>query len=718
MPFKTSLYIPLGKPDHAIKQAIIFSSILMIFNLTITSQNPFYAEGQLECNVEIVGGMANMSPGEFVSLRAIVDGDFTIKNYTWNIEGPVVKDYDDDVLGGAYEVEDPTPLSAEDFHGSSIAFYWGKSNTTNQNRTVNVNVGTDNGICTDVRNYMVAIDTEDSNRQAEDFFVANRYMGVESERAPPVLLQHNVWHFFYNFSNPSYNNNGDTFFKFHDIYIKHFDKWRSEFGYPIIEPWDPGNNIEIGVDMNHTERDRVYNRVALPEWFKFHQQNTILENRTSNGNPCEEADAPVPPWPPKQNSLDDFDSNLKLLGCAFTDPFHNDVHGAIGGHMSSTGTAPLDPIFWRWHKYANNVAEARSQFQVPVVLEGVFGIAPILADVTAPRVVHQDPFILPPFKDNLQRINVTFSEPVLGIAQNDLLVNGSPATIVNGSGTGPYVFTGFAEPSIGPVNVTLSSANITDISRNQFEGDFWEYILVDANDNIDGDGVSQELEVNLFGTDPTLDDSDGDRIIDGIEVSFPCLNALEDDSHVMNMTGSIINKTGRDTDNDGITNVNEVLNMTDPCSPQTKESIQTEFPANDSVLEGISPIITMSAPTNPLTIMIERTGNLAGENTRLMYNSATNEATSIVDGNKTTRPISAANETIIQQIVNNSDFFAADSFYPPKSDSTSYSEFMAFISMGDTFHAVYWTDASEGVPETIRNLPFVLDEIAGSADAF
>ena len=65
------------------------------------------------------------------------------------------------------------------------------------------------------------------------------------------------------------------------------------------------------------------------------------------------------------------------------------------------------------------------------MIEGVFGIAPFLKDVTAPRITHQDPFVIPPFKDKIERINVTFSEPILGIRQNDLLVNNSPATFIN-----------------------------------------------------------------------------------------------------------------------------------------------------------------------------------------------------------------------------------------------------------------------------------------------
>ena len=60
-------------------------------------------------------------------------------------------------------------------------------------------------------------------------------------------------------------------------------------------------------------------------------------------------------------------------------------------------------------------------------------------------------------------ISAEFDEEVVGVNASDLRVNGSPATRVSGSGSGPYVFIGFESPGIGPVNVTLSPGNISDL---------------------------------------------------------------------------------------------------------------------------------------------------------------------------------------------------------------------------------------------------------------
>lgn len=75
----------------------------------------------------------------------------------------------------------------------------------------------------------------------------------------------------------------------------------------------------------------------------------------------------------------------------------------------------------------------------------------------------------------LPSISVTFSEAVTGVAAGNLTVDGSPATSVSGSGSGPYVFSGFAQPSGGAVNVALAAGAIQDLAANAFTGTSWGY---------------------------------------------------------------------------------------------------------------------------------------------------------------------------------------------------------------------------------------------------
>ncbi len=78
----------------------------------------------------------------------------------------------------------------------------------------------------------------------------------------------------------------------------------------------------------------------------------------------------------------------------------------------------------------------------------------------------------------LTEVQVTFSEPVIGVDAADLLVAGVAATAVTGSDAGPYVFT-CAQPPIGPVTIEFAVGHgIQDLAANGFAGFSWNVTRV------------------------------------------------------------------------------------------------------------------------------------------------------------------------------------------------------------------------------------------------
>lgn len=108
----------------------------------------------------------------------------------------------------------------------------------------------------------------------------------------------------------------------------------------------------------------------------------------------------------------------------------------------------------------------------------------------------------------LSSVTVWFSEPVTGVDAADLLVNGQPASSVQGSDLGPYVF---AVPAVGEGAVALSwkpSHAIQDLAANPnaFSGAGWSYSRVSAANS--GDVVITEI---LAENQNGLRDENGDN---------------------------------------------------------------------------------------------------------------------------------------------------------------------------------------------------------------
>ena len=761
-----------------------------------------YTQGQGDnsnCNVQITGGSQTMYPGELASLKANVTGGQP-QNYTWTVEGPIIKDYDDNVYNSTYltaslNIDPPTFMSTSDFQKPDISFYWQPNiNITDITRTVAVSVHTSNAICQDSKDYTVAKNNDDITLQAEDFYVEkNHPVGLtpDGRLTTRVLQQHQQWHRDFPQLTTEYAGHGDLFFDFHRLYIAHFDAWRNLFGYPTIVVWDPGTALPKGVDVNHTNRGQNYVPVTLPPWFRNQAGAVGVENRNitfvrsfegqnqlPSGHPlansglrieffdpidpndpdigmfaflnghtlpmCEEIDYPKSSsqYPHMQDALQDFEPDQKLLGCAFTDPYHDERHGNVSGDMGSPASSPRDPIFWRFHKFVDNVSVGR--FFPPSAM-GVAMAAP--TDTNPPQVISQNPFRLYPYITTLPTISekekglfgvsgvpaisAQFNEPVIGVKPSDFIVNGSPATQVRGTGSGPYVFIGFETPKIGPINVTVSTGNITDIAGNRFNGTSWNYTLVEANADNDKDGLEDALEVNLLRTNPTVVDSDGDGIPDGIEGTSRCTNPIVNDAVVMDMSMRPINKTGLDTDRDNKTNVQEFLSKTDPCSPPTQRSLNpgvtnsstaTTALVRNVVAEGSNTTgmnLTQNMTTMPFAIIIKKTGGITGTTSQLQYDSFSKESISIVNGNKSSRNISDYDEGVARRILTDSGFFDSDRiFYPPPTGGADYFEYTVIATLNGKLHAVYWTDISEGVPNGIKNLPFILAYILGTGRVF
>ncbi len=113
-------------------------------------------------------------------------------------------------------------------------------------------------------------------------------------------------------------------------------------------------------------------------------------------------------------------------------------------------------------------------------------------------------------------VQATFTDPVLGVNAEDLLINGAPATSVFGSGVGPYIFQ-FPLPPTGTVQLAWAPAHgITDGSGNPFVGGSWSVTLDPAS--FTGDVIINEFLAGNNFTNSPLDLDEDNEIQDWIEI--------------------------------------------------------------------------------------------------------------------------------------------------------------------------------------------------------
>ena len=116
-------------------------------------------------------------------------------------------------------------------------------------------------------------------------------------------------------------------------------------------------------------------------------------------------------------------------------------------------------------------------------------------------------------------VEIYFSEPVSGVDAADLLINGTAATNLTGSGLGPYVFR-FPTPALGTVGLSWAAGHgIRDLSlqANAFAGGNWNITLASLESS--GQPILNEfLAANISSNG--LHDEDGE-LSDWIELFNP-----------------------------------------------------------------------------------------------------------------------------------------------------------------------------------------------------
>lgn len=166
------------------------------------------------------------------------------------------------------------------------------------------------------------------------------YFGADPMMSPR-MKEHMDWHDDDDNKNRT-GNYGERFLIFHKQFIDKFDVFRHSKGLFPVSAWDPATPIPAALSHDHilsAGRNTDYPNSVDP-----HCKTPTWATATGGTQPD-----PLHGY----TKLSQFQS-LDELGRSIDNGWHGTVHNTIGGDMSQFHS-PIDPIFWRWHRWIDNV---------------------------------------------------------------------------------------------------------------------------------------------------------------------------------------------------------------------------------------------------------------------------------------------------------------------------------------------------------------------------
>lgn len=296
--------------------------------------------------------------GQQTTFTAVTTG-FTATSHAWTIPGPHIKDYNEDLgtkqtpVLAAPLPWSTTPLAAADLASPVVSLYWKPSAAQThpmtggpEARLVSLTVTpSGGGTCTSSATFMIERNMTNVDKQPEDFYTSNhRAPTTTNPGFGRVVDEHIFWHQFVG-GGPV--GNWRQFLAWHAYFLRRFDDWRTEFGYPKVAPWYPGRPLPTGPAFDHPAALRLAFNPANNRIPTFY---TIAGGTASDGGRTKLFDYPT---------LDDFSDS-------FEGSYHGTVHCNIGRALAGDdffgtsgprfgsmclASSPKDPMFWRWHGF-------------------------------------------------------------------------------------------------------------------------------------------------------------------------------------------------------------------------------------------------------------------------------------------------------------------------------------------------------------------------------
>lgn len=178
-------------------------------------------------------------------------------------------------------------------------------------------------------------DVDVGQESVADGIIVAAYLAAK----PAIMNSHATWH---RDNLKGLSDYGESFLGFHRKLIAEFDHWRMEQGYGPVPAWDPSTPIPKAAHHPGRRSDdpsSVDPLCRTPDWLKL--DGAGARNRDFGAGRLAE--------------FTSADQLGRAIDSALSPNWHTRVHTIIGGDLGTAQRFPLDPVFWRYHKFIDGI---------------------------------------------------------------------------------------------------------------------------------------------------------------------------------------------------------------------------------------------------------------------------------------------------------------------------------------------------------------------------
>jgi hypothetical protein len=184
--------------------------------------------------------------------------------------------------------------------------------------------------------------------------------------------------------------------------------------------------------------------------------------------------------------------------------------------------------------------------------------------------------------------------------------------------------------------------------------------------------------------------------------------------HLSSASAALSGQQSHESSSNGSVNSNNQLsnNFTQNNNNNNSRTSAPHNQTNNNNNHNTNNINNNIKPGSRLAFVYHKSGGFAPVDITISYNPITNQLSYTMNGKTTNATLSEQQLMGLAQLFTKSGFFnTTNQFYPASAGSADYFAYTLIVAYESKINAAYWTDASTDVPDSLRSLPQILEQV-------